>query len=109
MAQQRNPVLDHGGAHEHGAVEELGSERVDEGGVHEVDVVAVGVGVGVRGGDGFGFWGLGLGFGFWVLGFGFGFVAHLLWSVKSFASSSMPCSRLPSSPDEMTPCSCGSR
>ena len=65
MAQQRNPVLDHGGAHEHGAVEELGSERVDEGGVHEVDVVAVGVGVGVRGGDGFGF-------GFWVLVLGLG-------------------------------------
>ena len=41
LAQQRDPVLDHGGAHEHGAVEELGGERVDERGVHEVDVVAV--------------------------------------------------------------------
>ena len=70
MAQQRNPVLDHGGAHEHGAVEELGSERVDEGGVHEVDVVAVGVGVGVRVGMALG---LVLGFGFWVLGLGLGF------------------------------------
>ena len=103
MAQQRNPVLDHGGAHEHGAVEELGSERVDEGGVHEVDVVAVGVGVrvkvGVRVGMGFGFGGSG-----WGSGLG-----RLLCNVKSFASSSMPCSRLPSSPDEMTPCSCGSR
>ena len=66
MAQQRNPVLDHGGAHEHGAVEELGSERVDEGGVHEVDVVAVGVGVGVGVRVG-----MALGFGFWVWVLGF--------------------------------------